>query len=195
MRTLQIWGCLLLLCASSQTDGDYRVWMLRGSDKRFAQSGSVMATFDYLSVILCAGECSKRTGCYSFNHGGPARTCELLNTSPIFNGTASMVAQIGWKVYTNAAPKLCPPGSAVIPYDVPNNQGTQDAEGYTCSGHSYFLDQLQKECRLKFYKDTDIPGNDVAAYQGLTDSYHEALRHCYVNKCAEVACDGALNLV
>ncbi|XP_066964254.1 uncharacterized protein [Macrobrachium rosenbergii] len=97
--------------------------------------------------------------------------------------------------YFLSFPLQCPPGSVVIPYDVPDNQNASEVDGYTCSAHSYFLGELQKgktECRLKFYKDRDIPGSDVAAYSGLVNPYHEALRHCYINKCAEVACDGAL---
>ncbi|XP_068230972.1 uncharacterized protein [Palaemon carinicauda] len=197
MKTLQIWGFILLLSVNTEAAGHKMyLWKNTGPNMRFTLDGSVMASFNYMSKALCGGECNKRSSCYSFNHGGPQRTCELLNTAPVLSGSAPVVSSIGWNFYTNINPRLCPPGAVLIPYEIPPNQDGPTVEGYTCSDNDYFLMELNSgktECRLEFLSQKDVWYNDAQGYAGIMNPYHEAFRHCFINNCVEVACDGSLS--
>ncbi|XP_064100924.1 uncharacterized protein LOC135211553 [Macrobrachium nipponense] len=135
--------------------------------------------------------------CLSFNYGGPSRTCELLNTTPITSGLSSTSSQTDWDIFTYTMPKKCPQGGVPVTYDILPNQQGPTVEGYTCTANAWILQQLQMgktSCHMVLYNQKDFDGYDAPNYRGIMKPYHEAFRNCFINNCVGLVCNGASNL-
>ncbi|XP_064078562.1 uncharacterized protein LOC135195995 [Macrobrachium nipponense] len=202
MRVNMIRGYTLLLLHYLLTQTKAEItdfnWKNTGPGRRITDSSQVLVKIDQAPLLICSFRCSSILECLAFNYGGPSQTCELLKTTPIVAGLLSSPAVAeapDWNIYTYAKPQKCPAGGVPLPYDIPYNLGGPTVEGYTCSSHSWILDQMKNgmnACRLVWYAKTDVSGNDAPNYNGKTNPYHEALRNCFVSKCVGVACDAAL---
>ncbi|XP_069163856.1 uncharacterized protein [Procambarus clarkii] len=190
----------LMLLTTQVIFGFQVTWKLSGSNTRYINANRVILSTKQRNII-CAIFCSQMPTCVSFNHYNVDDTCELMNVTNFLASDPSLYAAPGWSHYNISSPrgvmeaKLCPPGSFLLPYDLPpaGSGFNLTVEGYTCSNHAWILKQRnlgKTDCRLVLNVSNGLNGYDFPDVFSVS-SYSWALQQCMTHACASMVCGGS----